>query len=119
MKLPKLYRKVWLKIEWLKDECINGEHEQTDGHIYIESRRVKNPDNSWFWKIDPLDIENNRWELEMAGYFCEYDEFYYELEYKNPYPWNEGDWCYAYQRPTIKQQVTQQDLIKELDDCPF
>ena len=119
MKLPKLYRKVWLKIEWLNDECINGDHVQTDGNIYIESMRVKNPDNSWRWQIDQFDIENNRWELEMAGYFCEYDEFYYELEYKNPYPYNEGDWCYAYQRPTIKEQAAQQDLIKELDDCPF
>ena len=119
MKLPKLYRKVWLKIEWLKDECINGEHVQTDGYIYIESRRVKSPDNSWFWQIDPWDIEENRWELEMAGYFDGEDEFYYALEYKNPSPYNEGDWCYAYQRPTIKEQLSQKEFIQKLESWPF
>ncbi len=119
MELPKLYRKVWLKIEWLKDECVNGEHEQTEGYIYIEARRVKGSDNLWFWKIDTCDVENNRWELEMAGYLSEYDEFYYEVVYKNPNPYKEGDWCYPYQRMTIKEQLEQKAFIKELNDCPF
>ena len=121
MKLPKLYRKVWLKIEWLKDECVNGEHEQTCGDIYIEAKRVKKPDNTWCWQVSNWDIEENRCTLEMAGYFDGDDEFMYDIELKNPNhsPYNEGDWCYAYQRLTIKEQIDQKSYIQELEDLPF
>lgn len=43
MKLPKLYRKVWIKWEL-----------QDDYHVeftYFQAYRVKKSDNTWFWKL--------------------------------------------------------------------
>lgn len=119
MKLPKLYRKVWLKIEWLKDECVNGEHEQTGGDIYIEAKRVKNPDNTWFWQMSKWDIEENLWELRMAGYFDGEGEFMYDVSYDVRTYFNERDLGFSYNRPTIKKQLEQKERFKELENLPL
>ena len=110
MTLPKLYRNVWLKIEWLKDECVNGEHEQTGGDIYIEASRVKHPDNTWFWKISDYDKEYHEYELKMAGYFDEYDEFYYDISCEVREDFDERNLGYTWDRLTIKQQQNQEYL---------
>ena len=47
--LPRMYSIVWCSIEWVRDYCVNGEHDQQVGHYLIQVRRARNDDNSWSW----------------------------------------------------------------------
>lgn len=40
MKLPKLYRVVYLELEWVTDECWDGDHYQDTGVVYPRARVV-------------------------------------------------------------------------------
>ena len=51
MKLPKLYRKVYLKFEWIIDGLQGGEHYQDWGFNYIPAMRVLDTKGNWFWSV--------------------------------------------------------------------
>lgn len=48
MKLPKLYRKVYLKFEWCVDSMQGGEDW---GYNYLQAMRVLDTKGNWFWHI--------------------------------------------------------------------
>ncbi len=47
--LPKLYRVVSCKIEYVHDYCVNGEHDQRCGDYWIQVRRVLDDELGWKW----------------------------------------------------------------------
>lgn len=62
MKLPKLYRKVWIKWEWMTGHCFGGVHIQNSGVEYFQIYRTKSSDNKWYWKLVDESKEHNTWE---------------------------------------------------------
>ena len=47
-----MYSVVWCKIEWVKDYCVNGDHDQQVGDHWLQVRRVIDTDNgNWKWVI--------------------------------------------------------------------
>lgn len=47
-----MYSVVWCKIDWVKDYCVNGEHDQQVGDHWLQVRRVIDTDNgNWKWVI--------------------------------------------------------------------
>ncbi len=55
MKPPKLYRVVYLELEWVRDECWDGEHHQSCGMVYPRARVViKNGVKTW--QVIDVDI---------------------------------------------------------------
>ena len=46
----KLYREFWAEFEWLHDECVNGEHEQTDGTFLLRLVKVIGQDGMPMYK---------------------------------------------------------------------
>lgn len=104
MKLPKLYRKVWVKLYWLTDTCEGGEHVQRDGYQYLEARRALRVDKSWFWQIDKWDADQCSWELSQVE-DLDPEDMFEDYIYKNPFPWNEKDnFGPVTNRLTIKEQ---------------
>ena len=47
--LPRLYRVVSCKIEYVHDYCVNGEHDQRCGDYWIQARRVIDEELGWKW----------------------------------------------------------------------
>lgn len=125
MKLPKLYRVCWVKLYWLTDTCEGGEHVQRDGYFKLRARRVLRQDKSWFWQIDEWDRNcgDVKYHLEMAEEERPEDQFE-GWEYKEPYPFDERNLGYSYNRQAIKPDTTTATKSKidddiDWDDCPF
>ena len=114
MELPKLYRVCWVKLYWLTDTCEGGEHVQSDGYLYLKTRRVLNCDKSWFWQIDPWDAEQCKWELSMVE-DLEPEDMFEDVIYKNPFPWSEKDYLgFTYNRGTLSTYKPIEKLTKGL-----
>lgn len=47
--LPKLYKEVGCKIEYVHDYLVNGEHDQRCGDYWLQVKRVKCRDLGWKW----------------------------------------------------------------------
>ncbi len=118
MKLPKLYRKVWVKLYWLTDTCEGGEHVQREGHYYLEARRSLRPDNSWFWQLDKWDASQCSDTLKYVDDLDPIDMFEGWV-YKNPFKYNENDnYGEVTTRMTIKEQK-ELAAIEEMNTWPF
>ena len=115
MKLPKLYRKVYLKFEWCIDTCHFGEHHQDSGFYYVPAMRVLEAKGGWFWRItDWVELDEGD-----KKYFDKYN--HHEED-----GWSEVDlirfdddgevisWYYPYNTPTIKEQKEQRKPAKEI-----
>lgn len=61
MKLPKLYRVVYLELEWLTNTCEGGEHVQRSGYEYPRARLVI-IDGMKSWQIIDKDRIPYGWE---------------------------------------------------------
>ena len=58
--LPKLYRRVYLALEWVTDELRGGEHYQDSGIEYIPFRLALDPSGIKFWQCtDPSLLAAN------------------------------------------------------------
>lgn len=82
IKLPKLYRVVYLEIEWITDTCEGGEHIQRGGVYYTPVRLVINKGvkiwqtldpnfNDQYFERDDLDYDWHSHDLELAEYMEE------------------------------------------------
>ena len=70
--LPKMYRVVYAKIEWITDTLEGGEHVQRCGDYYSQVRRVITP-NGWKWQAlwkNDVDYHWYQWldETPWTGY---------------------------------------------------
>ena len=115
MELPKLYRVCWVKLYWLTNTCEGGEHVQRDGYFHLRARRSLRADKSWFWQIDKWDrnCDDVKYHLEMA-LECEPENQFEGWVYKYPFPFDERNLGYAWNRPTIKDQKYQKILEAEI-----
>ena len=98
MKLPKLYRKVWIEWEWLTDELRGGEHVQNSGHDYFQVYRAKDSNNNWFWKLVGDDVPQY-WQDS-----CDDEGVVSCVVKRNP---DAADYFYPVQRLTIKEKEEQ------------
>ena len=128
MKLPKLYRKVYLKFEWIIDSLQGGEHCQDWGYNYIPAMRVLDTEGDWFWSV----IDWCEFKDEHKEYFDKYN--HHECDGWSDFDLNLLDddgqfinYYYPYNRLTIKEQKQQRAPAKktinpEVDfdsDVPF
>ena len=60
---PKLYRPVYIAIEWIHDTIRDGEHHQDSGVNWVKVKRVIGSDGSVLWVI-----------TESLWQYCEYDK---------------------------------------------
>lgn len=65
--LPKLYREVGCKIEYVHDHCVNGEHDQRCGDYWLQVKRVKCDKLGWKWV--PVRGENS--DFDDYPVFCQ------------------------------------------------
>lgn len=99
MKLPKLYRKIWIKWEWVSDECWDGFHHQDSGYHYYQVRRVISDSGDWDWVFigdTPSDYS-----------LCDRDTLHHyivkkrdEMKFNTEYPAH----LFSENRPSIKKQ---------------
>jgi hypothetical protein len=113
MELPKLYRVCWVKLYWLTDTCEGGEHVQRDGYYHLKARRALKSDKSWFWQLDKWDAEQCKYELSLVDDLAPEDMFEGFI-YKEPFPFDERNLGYVWNRPTIKQQKNQEWLEQSI-----
>ena len=60
---PKLYRPVYIAIEWIHDTIRGGEHHQESGTHWVKVKRVIGSDGSVVWVL-----------AESLWQYCEYDK---------------------------------------------
>jgi hypothetical protein len=125
MKLPKLYRKVYLKFEWCIDSLQGGEHHQDWGYNLIPARRVLDSKGGWFWSVIDwidLDVEKEYFDKythhEEDGWE-EYDSTWFDFNEDNKH-----DPYLSYNRITIKEQKRSSTpsldkITKWCSDIPF
>ena len=113
MKLPKLYRKVYLKFEWIIDSLQGGEHCQDWGFNYIPAMRVLDAKGNWFWSV----IDWCEFKDEHKKYFDKYN--HHEEDGWSDFDYNRLDddgqiisYYYPYNRLTIKEQKQQRSPAK-------
>ena len=115
MKLPKLYRKVYLKFEWCVDTCHFGEHHQDGGFYYIEAMRALDTRGVWFWNVtdwaEASDDDKKYFDVRN----------HHEDEGWTTCNWNIFDdggelisYYYPHNRMTIKQQRDQRRPSKNI-----
>lgn len=126
MKLPKLYRKVYLKFEWIVDSLQGGEHHQDWGFNYIPAMRVLDTEGDWFWSVtDWCGLEGDE------RHFGKYT--HHEEDGWSAFDLNELDedgqfnnYHCSYNRLTIKEQKRRAEPVKPSEkvtqwcsDIPF
>lgn len=117
MKIPKLYRNIWIEIYWLTDTCEGGEHVQRDGYSYIEARRALDTDNNWFWQIHPYYKDEFKAVIEGEEPEC----WLPDVLYKSPFDFDERNLGYSFNRRTIKEIKADEISRNNFDfsDTPF
>lgn len=86
-RLPKLYRVVYGRFEWVHDELIDGDHRQTCGVHYIKIKRVLISNNEWKWSFAE-SVEFVHWH--DLQYFEE--DLLYSSGFNRDYT-GEIEWC--------------------------
>ncbi|AUR89607.1 hypothetical protein NVP1127O_15 [Vibrio phage 1.127.O._10N.286.52.E12] len=98
--LPKLYRKVFVKLDWCHDQIVGGEHHQAEGVHHVKARRALKDDGSWFWKlIDDMHYYSDCDERNIRSYFCDLDSYL-----------NEVEWCDR--EPRWDDDMTEDELLE-------
>ena len=114
MKLPKLYRKVYLKFEWIIDSLQGGEHHQDWGFTYIPSMRVLDVKGNWFWRVIDwygLDEEKEYFD-KYSHHECDgWDEF--DLNNLDEDGQLHLNYHCCYNRLTIKERNRRREPVKE------
>ena len=89
--LPKLYRKVYIKLDWIHDSIVGGEHCQTEGVHYIKAARSLKSDGSWFWQlVDDMYYYGDYDEKNIRSYFSKMDSYLGDVEWCDREPrWDE------------------------------
>lgn len=54
----KLYRPIYAVVDWVHDECVNGEHEQTCGEHVIKVVKVLGDNRMPYYKVVSMDCVN-------------------------------------------------------------
>ncbi len=104
MKLPKLYRKVYLKFEWIVDSLQGGEHHQDWGYNYLQAMRVLDEDGNWFWQITYWrDLEEEKEYFDKYNHHDENGWSEFDLNNLDEDGQLHNYHC-AYNRLTIKEQ---------------
>tara|TARA_R110002096_G_scaffold66306_2_gene161392 strand:+ start:814 stop:1206 length:393 start_codon:yes stop_codon:yes gene_type:complete len=110
MRLPKLYRKVYLAFEWCIDTCHFGEHHQSSGFYYIQAARVLDVKGGWFWNVTDWAEASDSDKKHFDKYDHHEDEGWAEVD------WNRFDddgelisYYYPHNRLTIKAQRKQRE----------
>lgn len=110
MKLPKLYRVVYVEIEYCIDHCYDGVHTTDEGEYYTKAHIVIDKSGLRRWKFLDKDftecpdykyVEDGLFIDENAIDFnwCSVDKRMVEIDEKYKHsPYNNWD------RPTIKEQ---------------
>ena len=116
MKLPKLYRVVYLELEWLTDTCEGGEHVQRGGYNYPRARLVlKNGVRAW--QVIDKDLIPNDYEqcdFEPADYY-EWPWKAVDEDYKKAMEKFKHDPQMSWNRPTIAERKKLKSDIARLD----
>lgn len=80
--LPKLYRKVFVKLDWIHDSLVGGEHCQAEGVHHVKARRALKRDGSWFWQlVDDMYLYSHYDERNIRDYFTDMDLYLNEVEW--------------------------------------
>ncbi|CAL9956596.1 hypothetical protein VPHK46_0020 [Vibrio phage K46] len=102
--LPKLYRKVFVKLDWCHDSLVGGEHRQAEGIHYVKARRALKDDGSWFWQlIDDMYYYSDYDERNIRGYFCDMDDYLDSVE-----------WCIS--EPKWDYDLTEDEMMQNKID---
>lgn len=114
MKLPKLYRRVYLEIEWITDTCEGGEHVQRSGIYYVPARLVLDCGVK-AWQILDEDFNDPYFEIDDL----EYEWHSYDLEYEE---WRDNNrhnpqWSRTYR--TIREQEEARVRLESWDKLTF
>ena len=62
-KLPKLYRKIYVPVEWIHDTMRGGEHHQESGVDWVKARRIISSSGAVKWVL-----------AESLWQYCDYDK---------------------------------------------
>jgi len=110
MSPPKLYRVVYLEIEWLTDTCEGGEHVQRSGIYYVPARLVIS-EGVRLWQILDLNFNDPYFECDDL----EYDWYSHDLRLAKVVEKYKHDPQLSRMYQTIKQKKEEENERKKLN----
>ena len=109
MDLPKLYRVVYLEIEWITDTCEGGEHVQRGGVYYTPARLVLDGGVKRWQTLDP-NFDDPYFEADDLE---DFDWHPYDIEYKEWLDENRHNPNWGRTYATIKEQAKQKQETED------